>query len=103
MFILTKKIFLGDKKMSISKEEKKEIIAKLGKNNEDSGSTEVQVGIMTHRIRSLTEHLKTNKKDRHTRRGLVSLVSKRKKLLKYLIKNKPDSYIKLIKELGIRG
>ncbi len=89
--------------MSISKEEKKEIITKLGKNEADSGSTEVQVGIMTHRIRVLTEHLKTNKKDRHTRRGLVRLVSKRKKLLKYLIKNSPNSYVELIKKLGIRG
>ena len=89
--------------MSISKEEKKEIITKLGKNEADSGSTGVQVGIMTHRIRVLTEHLKSNKKDRHTRRGLVRLVSKRKKLLKYLIKNHPKSYVELIKELGIRG
>tara|TARA_B100001250_G_scaffold92221_1_gene76749 strand:- start:63 stop:332 length:270 start_codon:yes stop_codon:yes gene_type:complete len=89
--------------MSISKEEKKEIITNLGKNNEDSGSTEVQIGIMTHRIRSLTDHVKVNKKDRHTRRGLVRLVSKRKKLLKYLIKTNPTSYVKLIKELGIRG
>ena len=89
--------------MSISKEEKKEIITKLGKNETDSGSTEVQVGIMTHRIRVLTEHLKSNKKDRHTRRGLVRLVSKRKKLLKYLIKNSPNSYVELIKKLGIRG
>ena len=89
--------------MSISKEEKKEIITKLGKNDEDSGSSEVQIGIMTHRIRNLTEHAKVNKKDRHTRRGLVRLVSKRKKLLKYLIKTNPTSYVKLIKELGIRG
>ncbi len=89
--------------MSISKEEKKEIITKLGKNDDDSGSTEVQIGIMTHRIRALTDHLKANKKDRHTRRGLVRLVSKRKKLLKYLIKTNPTSYVKLIKELGIRG
>ena len=89
--------------MSISKKEKKEIITKLGKNEGDSGSTEVQVGIMTHRIRVLTEHLKNNKKDRHTRRGLVRLVSKRKKLLKYLIKKNPNSYVKLIKELGISG
>ncbi|MAK02447.1 MAG: 30S ribosomal protein S15 [Rickettsiales bacterium] len=89
--------------MSISREEKKEIITELGKNEVDSGSTEVQVGIMTHRIRVLTEHLKSNKKDRHTRRGLVRLVSKRKKLLKYLIKNSPNSYVELIKKLGIRG
>ena len=89
--------------MSITLKDKKNIITNHGKNDNDSGSTEVQIGIMTHRIRNLTNHVKTHKKDNHTRRGLVKLVSKRKKLLKYLIKSKPDSYIKLIKELGIRG
>ena len=63
----------------------------------------MQVAILSHRISELTEHLKIHKKDKHTRRGLVALVSQRKKLLKYLIRSDSDSYLKLIKELSIRG
>ena len=89
--------------MPISKEEKQEIVKKFGDNDLDTGSPEVQIAILTHRIRELTDHVKVHKKDNHTRRGLVQLVSKRKKLLKYLIRKKVDSYVKIIKELGIRG
>ncbi|MBH10267.1 MAG: 30S ribosomal protein S15 [Candidatus Marinimicrobia bacterium] len=89
--------------MPISKEEKKEIIEKFGKNDGDTGSSEVQIAILTHRIRELTDHVKVHKKDNHTRRGLVQLVSRRKKLLKYLTKKHADSYVKIVKELGIRG
>ena len=89
--------------MPITKEDKEKIIKKFGKNNEDTGSTEVQVAILTHRISELTEHVKIHKKDKHTRRGLVKLVSQRKKLLKYLVRSDADSYLKLIKELSIRG
>ena len=71
--------------MPITKEEKKKIIKKFGKDENDTGSTEVQIALLTHRIRELTEHLKFHKKDKHTRRGLVQLVSQRKKFMKYLV------------------
>ncbi|MCS5639205.1 MAG: 30S ribosomal protein S15 [Candidatus Marinimicrobia bacterium] len=89
--------------MPISKEEKQEIVKKFGNNDQDTGSPEVQIAILTHRIRELTDHVKVHKKDNHTRRGLVQLVSKRKRLLKYLVRKNVDSYVNLIKELGIRG
>ena len=89
--------------MPISNEEKKEYVEKFGKDSNDTGSSEVQIAILTHRIRELTEHVKIHKKDKHTRRGLVQLVSQRKKLLKYLSKTNAKSYVTLIKELSIRG
>ncbi len=89
--------------MPISKEEKQEIVKKFGNNDQDTGLLEVQIAILTHRIRELTDHVKVHKKDNHTRRGLVQLVSKRKRLLKYLVRKNVDSYVNLIKELGIRG
>ena len=89
--------------MPISKEEKQEIIKKFGNNDHDTGSPEVQIAILTHRIRELTDHVKVHKKDNHTRRGLVQLVSKRKRLLKYLVRKNVDSYVNLVKEVGIRG
>ncbi len=89
--------------MSLGKEEKSKYVKKFGNDNNDTGSSEVQIAIMTHRIRELTDHCKIHKKDNHTRRGLVRLVSKRKKMLKYLIKTDSKSYLKLIKELSIRG
>ena len=89
--------------MPITIKEKKEYANKYGKNSEDTGSSEVQIAILTHRIRELTEHVNKHKKDHHTRRGLVQLVSKRKKLLKYLLRSNGESYVKLIKELSIRG
>jgi len=89
--------------MPITNEEKQKYIKQFGKDSQDTGSSEVQVAILTHRIRELTEHVKTHKKDHHTRRGLVQLVSKRKKLLKYLMRSNGESYVKLIKELSIRG
>ncbi len=89
--------------MPISKEEKQEIVKKFGNNDLDTGSPEVQIAILTHRIRELTDHVKVHKKDNHTRRGLVQLVSKRKRLLKYLVRKNVDSYVNLKKELGIRG
>ena len=89
--------------MPITKKDKESIIKKFGKDKKDTGATEVQVAILTHRISELTEHVKIHKKDKHTRRGLVQLVSQRKKLLKYLVRSDSDSYLKLIKELSIRG
>ncbi len=89
-------------KDSISKERVAELIAEYGKNPNDSGSAEVQVAILTERIRNLTEHLKVHKKDHHTRRGLLMLIGKRRRLLVY-IKNKDVlEYRDLIKKLGIR-
>lgn len=89
--------------MPLSGDKKKEIIEKFGKDAKDSGSAESQIALLTQRIRDLTEHVKVHKKDNHSRHGLVKLVSQRKKLLKYLIKTNPESYTKLIKDLGIRG
>jgi small subunit ribosomal protein S15 len=89
--------------MPLSAEKKKEIISKYGKNETDSGTPEVQIALLTQRIRDLTEHVKVHKKDKHTRHGLVKLVSQRKRMIKYLIKTNPESYTKLIKDLGIRG
>ena len=89
--------------MSSNKEKVIEYIKKFGKSTNDTGSPEIQVAIWTLRIRELTEHVKIHKKDNHTRRGLVQLVSKRKKMLKYLLKTNPNSYVKLIEELSIRG
>jgi small subunit ribosomal protein S15 len=89
--------------MPISIEDKKEYAKKFGKDSNDTGSSEVQIAILTHRIRELTEHVKTHKKDHHTRRGLVMLVAKRKKMMKYLMRSNSKSYLNVIKELSIRG
>lgn len=87
---------------SVSKEEVAELIKTYGKGEADSGSAEVQVAILTERIRNLTEHLKVHKKDNHTRRGLMKLIGKRRGLLKYIKGNDIDQYRDLIKKLGIR-
>ncbi len=88
--------------MTISKERKQELIKKFGKNENDSGSAPVQVAIMSDRISELTDHMKSHPKDFHTRRGLLMLVGKRRRLLSY-IKNKDiEAYRKLIEELKIR-
>ena len=89
--------------MPITKEEKQKYVEQFGKGANNTGVTEVQIAILTHRIRELTEHVKEHKKDHHTRRGLVQLVSKRKKKLKYLMRTNAESYVHLIKELSIRG
>lgn len=89
-------------KDSISKERTAELIAEYGKNAQDSGSAEVQVAILTERIRNLTEHLKVHKKDNHTRRGLMMLLGKRRGLLKYIKNRNIEEYRTLIKQLGIR-
>lgn len=89
--------------MSVNKEVKKEIISKFSNKENDTGSVEVQIAIFSERIKNLTEHLKNHKKDYHTRRGLVIMVSKRKKLLNYLLKNDNEKYQSIIKKLGIRG
>jgi len=88
--------------MSITKERKAELVKQFGVNDQDTGNTRVQVAILTERIRNLTEHLKGNKKDHHTRRGLLMMVGQRKSLLDYLKGNDIDAYRTLIAELGIR-
>ena len=80
----------------------KELVNKFGKDENDSGASETQIAIFTEHINNITTHLKLNKKDHSGRRGLVILVSKRRKLLNYLRKNNSDSYKKVIKELNIR-
>ena len=89
-------------KDSISKERTQELIAKFGKDANDSGSAAVQVAILSERIRNLTEHLKSHKKDNHTRRGLMMLIGKRRGLLKYIKDRDIEEYRSLIKQLGIR-
>ena len=82
---------------------KQEIVKKYGKNEKDTGSTAVQVAMMSQKITELTEHLKSNQKDFATKRGLLMMVGKRKKLLSYLKSQNLDEYRELIKKLGIRG
>ena len=86
----------------ISKEKKAEIIAAYGRTPQDTGSPEVQVAILTERINELTEHLKVNAKDHHSRRGLLKMVGKRRALLEYLKKDDIDAYCALIERLGLR-
>ena len=86
----------------ISKERKAQIIAEYGKNAQDTGSTEVQVALLTERIRELTEHLKIHQKDHHSRRGLLKMVGQRRGLLAYLKKNDIEAYRSLITRLGNR-
>jgi small subunit ribosomal protein S15 len=88
--------------MSITAEEKKEIFKKFGGEDSNTGTTEGQIALFTHRINHLTEHLKENQKDHASRRGLLKLVGKRRRLLNYLMKNDIQKYRELIKELGIR-
>lgn len=89
-------------KLSISKERTAELMAEFGKNPQDSGSAEVQVAILSERIKNLTEHLKEHPKDHHTRRGLLMLVGKRRRLLVYIKNRDVLEYRELIKKLGIR-
>ncbi len=86
----------------ITKEKKAELVEKYGKSAGDTGSTEVQVAILTERIAELTEHLKINKHDHHSRRGLLKMVGKRRGLLAYLKKKDINRYRQLIEKLGLR-
>lgn len=86
----------------ISKEKKEEIIKAYGRKEGDTGSPEVQIALLTERIKELTEHLRVNKKDHHSRRGLLKMVGQRRGLLEYLKKKDIESYRKLIERLGLR-
>lgn len=88
--------------MSITAERKTELINTHARGKDDTGSPEVQVAILTERIANLTEHFKTHKKDKHSRRGLLMLVSRRRSLLDYLRRKDEERYQALIKTLGIR-
>lgn len=88
--------------MPLRKEQKQEIMKKYGKSETDSGSPEVQVAILTLRINELSGHFDKNKKDHHSRRGLLTMVAKRRKLLDYLQSKSVDRYRKLIQELELR-
>ena len=88
--------------MSISREKKQELIKTFKKNDKDTGSADVQIAILTERIKSLTDHLKQHHKDFISRRGLLTMVGKRRNLLTYVKNNNEDRYSNLIKTLGLR-
>ena len=88
--------------MSISKEKTHELIKEYGTNDVDSGSSESQIAILTERINAITLHLKENKKDHSGRRGLIAMVSRRRKLLDYVKRQNNDSYLSIIKKMNIR-
>ena len=89
--------------MSITKENKKEIISEFAINSNDTGSADVQIAVLTERITNLIEHFKNHKHDNHSKRGLLAMVNKRKKLLSYLSKKDESKYKEIIKKLNIRG
>ncbi len=89
--------------MSLTKEQKEKIIEEYKLHDNDTGSPEVQIAILTHRINALTEHLKNHKKDHHSRRGLFKMIGQRRGLLRYLEKKDINRYRELIEKLGIRG
>ena len=88
--------------MSLTKEKKTEVIGKFASHDGDTGSPEVQVALLTARINELTEHLRTHRKDHHSRRGLLMLVGQRRRLLNYLSRRDVDRYRALVQELGLR-
>ncbi len=88
--------------MTLTVEQKQQIVTKHGRGPADTGSAEVQIALLTARINELTEHLREHRKDHHSRRGLLMLVGKRRRLLNYLQRSDLDRYRELIKELGLR-
>ena len=88
--------------MTLTAEKKSELIEKFGSDAQDTGKTEVQVALLTERINQLTDHLRTHKKDHHSRRGLLMLVGRRRRLLDYLQRDDLERYRAVIKELGLR-
>ncbi len=88
--------------MTLTREAKLEIVGKYGRHQADTGSAEVQIALLTRRINHLTEHLRTHRKDHHSRRGLLKLVGRRRRLLDYLQRTNIEGYRALIKELGLR-
>jgi small subunit ribosomal protein S15 len=88
--------------MTLTKERKHELVAKFGSAESDTGRAEVQIALMTERINQLTEHLRSHRKDHHSRRGLLMLVGRRRRLLSYLQRDDLDRYRALVRELGLR-
>ena len=88
--------------MSLTQERKQELIEKFGRSEGDTGSTEVQVALLTERINELTEHLRSHRKDHHSRRGLLMLVGKRRRLLQYLERSDLERYRQVVSDLGLR-
>lgn len=88
--------------MALTKEAKQDAVGTYGRDGADTGSTEVQIALLSRRIELLTEHLRAHKKDHHSRRGLLKLVGQRRRLLNYLQKRNLERYRKLIGELGLR-
>ncbi|CAA9509631.1 MAG: SSU ribosomal protein S15p (S13e) [uncultured Solirubrobacteraceae bacterium] len=88
--------------MTLTAEDKREIATKFGKSDQDTGTTEVQVALLTRRINDLTEHLRTHKHDHHSRRGLLMLVGRRRRFMNYLQKSDVERYRSLVRELGLR-
>ncbi len=88
--------------MALTQERKQELISRFGADDQDTGNTRVQIALLTERINQLTEHLRTNSKDHHSRRGLLMLVGRRRRLLDYFQKHDLEGYRALIKELGLR-
>ena len=86
----------------MTKETKQEIIKNFGRDEKDTGSSEVQIALLTQRINELTEHLKVHKKDNHSRRGLLQMVGKRRNLLNYLAKNDLPKYREIVDKLNLR-
>ena len=87
---------------TLTPEKTREIVSQFGANENDTGNTRVQIALLTERINDLTTHLRTNKKDHHSRRGLLMLVGRRRRLLNYLQNKDLEGYRALIKELGLR-
>ena len=88
--------------MSLTQEKKAELIEKFGNSPQDTGKSEVQIALLTERINQLTDHLRTHKKDHHSRRGLLMLVGQRRRFLRYLERSDLERYRSLVKELGLR-
>ncbi|USN59038.1 MAG: 30S ribosomal protein S15 [Candidatus Peribacteria bacterium] len=88
--------------MAVSKDDKKKLVGDFGKSKSDTGSAEVQIAILTSRIENLKGHLEGHKKDNHSRRGIMLMVAKRRKMLNYLKKKDPQKYEEVIKKLEIR-
>lgn len=89
--------------MGLTKERKQEIIKQFRIHEKDTGSPEVQIAILTERIKLLTEHLQRHKKDKHSRRGLIKLVNERRRHLNYLMKYHKERYLRIIEKLGLKG
>lgn len=88
--------------MALSSEQKRELVSQFGSSEKDTGKTEVQIALLTTRIEELTGHLKTHKKDHHSRRGLLKLVGQRRRLLRYLRRTDLESYRAVLEKLGLR-